>query len=138
MNVKITKEIVKAVKDYKEKYPKMKQVEIALLVGIAPSSVSNIMNGMYEYLLHEVEVEKANETNGVKSEIPYDEYKRLVTCELAIKELMSQAKASTKEDGLLFIDYHSFSFVMNNYFPEEYEKRLDEFDGEGMVYYDEQ
>ena len=139
MNKKITKTIVEAVMNYKEKYPKMKQSEIALLVGIAPSSVSNILNGMYEYMLNEDKENTSEGTNGIKSEIPYEEYKKLVTCELAIKELISQAKASTKEDGLLFIDYHSFSFIINNYFPEEFENRLDELsNSEGMVSYDEQ
>lgn len=125
MNTKITKEIVEAVKKYTRKYPNMSQKEIAKLCGISQCSVSGIMNGLYEYLLEETEAAEDTE-KAIKSEIPYGTYRRLVSCELAIEELIEGSKKKINGDGLLFIDYHFFSQIIKKYFPESYDAKLNE------------
>ena len=123
----ITKETVMAVNKYHEKYPSMTQAEIAALCKCSSASVGNILNGMYKHLLEE---EKKVEDKGVKSTIPYEEYKKLVACELAIDEIFKRAIKSVKSenygDDELFIDFRWLFGVLKRYFPEKYEERLKE------------
>lgn len=122
MGVKITKEIVEAVNKYSRMYPSMTHEEIGRLVGASRASVGNIINGMYEHLLNEdAEVEKP-----IKSDIPYEAYKRLVACELAIDEMLDRATAFTGGDKEIFLDFRYFANIIKRYFPEEYEKKLTE------------
>lgn len=123
----ITKETVMAVNKYHEKYPGMTQAEIAALCKCSPASVGNILNGMYKHLLEE---EKKVEDKGVKSFIPYEEYKELVTCELVIDEIFSRTiKSNIKQEDYadgLFIDFRWLFGVLKRYFPKRYEKKVKE------------
>ena len=122
----ITKETVEAVIKYNRKYPQMTMKELGALCGIAGSSVSNILNGMYNELL---ENNKDENKKSIDSQIPYDEYKRLVTCELAIKEMLERTKKSQYEAKELFLDFRSFSEIIQKCFPEEYAKKIKELYG---------
>lgn len=115
----ITKEIVETCLKYGKKYPNMTTFEIAKLCGISASSVANIQKGMYSYLLEEGKVKKPD----VSTSVPYDEYRRLVQADLAIKELINSATLAAKGDGL-FVDYHCFDTIFKKYFPEEYAKKM--------------
>ena len=126
MNAKITKTIVEAVKKYESKFPNITRNELGKLVGISAASVSNISNGLYDYLLEETE----EEAKTITSEIPYEDYRRLVRCELAVSQLLGMARASVNEEGLLFVDYRYVSDVLRKCVPEEYQNRLTELEGE--------
>lgn len=124
MNTKITKEIVEATKRYDKKFPNLTRHELAKLVGISAASASNIVNGMYDYMLTETTPEAT-----VTSEIPYEQYKRLVQCELCITELLNSAVASMNSEDMLFIDYRNINAVLRKFIPEEYEQRLRQLRG---------
>ena len=126
---KITKEIVEAVKKYEENYSMMTNEDMAILVGVSPSSVNNIRRGMCDYLLEEKEVEQTP----IRSEIPYNEYKRLIACEMAINEMFKSAKSSTYEDDYLFIDYHDVSYILQKYVPDDYQNVVDELERNNRV-----
>ena len=117
----ITKETVMAVNKYHEKYPSMTQAEIAALCKCSSASVGNILNGMYKHLLEE---EKKVEDKGVKSTIPYEEYKKLVACELAIDEIFGRSLISINDEDELFIDYKYLFGVFKRCFPEKYADRV--------------
>lgn len=121
----ITKEVVENVMKYSKKFPTMTTEELSVMCGCSRASVSNILNGMYNYLLEEGNGEKT-----VKSEIPYSDYKKLVVCEIAINELIEAASKSSCDDGFLFLSYKSFSTIIERYFPEQYAKRLAEVEKE--------
>lgn len=126
MGVKITKEIVEAVNKYTRMYPSMTYEEIGRLVGASRASVGNIVNGLYEHLLKEdAEAEKT-----IKSDIPYDTYRRLVTCELAIDELMNNSIVSNSGEVCLFVSFKYFDSVIKRYFPEEHANKIKELYGE--------
>lgn len=115
----ITKEIVETCLKYNKKYPNMTTFEIAKLCGISASSVANIQKGMYSYLLDKEEAKKPD----ITTSIPYEEYRRLVCADLAIKELINSSSMSVKGDGL-FVDYHCFDSIIKRFFEEEYEKKM--------------
>lgn len=126
MGVKITKEIVEAVNKYTRMYPSMTYEEIGRLVGASRASVGNIVNGLYEHLLKEdAEAEKT-----IKSDIPYDTYRRLVTCELAIDELINSAIKSNSGEVMLFLSAKYVDALLKRYFPEKYEAKMEELFGE--------
>lgn len=54
----ITRETVEAVFKYKKKYPEMTMEELAVLCKTSSSSVSNIMNGVYNHLLEDTKKEE--------------------------------------------------------------------------------
>lgn len=115
----ITKEIVETCLKYNKKYPNMTTFEIAKLCGISASSVANIQKGIYSYLLDKEETKKPD----ITTSIPYEEYRRLVCADLAIKELINSATLAVKGDGL-FVDYHCFDTIFKKYFPDEYAKKM--------------
>ena len=126
MGVKITKEIVESVNKYTRMYPSMTYEEIGRLVGASRASVGNIVNGLYDHLRKEdAEAEKT-----IKSDIPYDTYRRLVTCELAIDELINSAIKSNSGEVMLFLSAKYVDSVLKRYFPEEHEAKMIELFGE--------
>ena len=125
MGVKITKAIVEAVKGYAKKYPNMTQLEIGKLVEISNSSVSYILNGQYDHLLIEPE-EKV-----IRADIPYETYRRLVCCELAMNDIINHLIISRSTEDCLFIDYRLVDSVVSRYLPEEYSMRCAELYGNG-------
>jgi hypothetical protein len=124
MNTKITKEIVEATKRYDKKFPNLTRHELAKLVGISAASASNIVNGMYDYMVTDTTSEAT-----VTSEIPYEQYKRLVQCELCITELLNSAVASMNDEARLFIDFRSVDGILRKFIPEEYEQKLQKLRG---------
>lgn len=139
MGTRITKTIVEQVNRYIKKYPKMSKREIGKLVGIGTTSVWNICNGMYDHLLVEEvkvpEVPVAEECavseevsapaeKVIKSDIPYETYRRLVSCELAIKEIFNRASLSKSDECSLFVDYRFVSSVLERHFPDEFKETL--------------
>ena len=131
MGARITKEVVEQVKGYINKYPTMPLRDIAKLVDIGTTSVNSIRNGAYDHLL----VEKSEELcvpkeKTIKSEIPYETYRRLVSCELAIKEIFDRAKLSVSVEDTLFIDYKFLSSLLERHFPDDFKKRLEELQEE--------
>lgn len=129
MNTKITKGIVEQVKKYESKFPNMTRHELGKLVGVSAASVSNISNGMYNYMLEEAS-EDTSDVTTVKSVIPYEEYKNLVKCEMAIQDLFNAARASMNDEGVLFVDFRCVNDILLEYFPEEHKQRVIELEGE--------
>lgn len=117
----ITKETVEMVNKYAKKFPTMTAEELSKLCGISRSSVSNILNGLYNNLL-----EEHKDSNTIKSEIPYSTYKNLVTCELCIDEIFKCARKPNEGDERLFLDYRMLSDILERYFPDRFEQRLRE------------
>jgi hypothetical protein len=115
----ITKENVESVIKYTKKYPNMSVTELAKLCGVSSCSVSNIRNGLYNHLLEETK--ENNEAKAIPSSIPYEDYKRLVACELCVKELFTSARKTLDDTEELFVDYRILSAILKKYFPEEYE-----------------
>lgn len=60
----------------------------------------------------------------VSSDIPYEEYKKLVACELAIDEIFGRSLISINDEDELFIDYKYLFGVLKRYFPEKYADRV--------------
>ena len=118
----ITRETVEAVFKYKKKYPEMTMVELAVLCKTSAASTTNILNGMYNHLLEDTKKEEKKDV--ITSDIPYEEYKKLVTCELAIDEIFGKSTKSTTRDDELFVDYRWLSAVLKRYFPEKFAERL--------------
>lgn len=116
----ITKEIGEQVKAYKAKFPMMTCEELGKLCGISRASANNILNGLYD------ETKTDNPGKTVKSEIPYDTYKRLVLCELAIGEMMDNVLESDRDDNILSLSYRRFSEIISRYFPDEFEAKIRE------------
>ena len=117
----ITKEIVEQVKSYKAKFPTMISEDIGKLCGISRSSAQNILNGMYDSYLQD-----GTSAKTVKSEIPYEDYKRLVTCELAINEMLASTLKSDSDNNILFLSYRRFSEIISRYFPDRFAEKIAE------------
>ena len=131
MGARITKEVVEQVKGYINKYPNMPLRDIAKLVDIGTTSVNSIRNGAYDHLLvEECEEISVPKSKTIKSEIPYETYRRLVSCELAISEIIARAKLSVSAEDTLFIDYKFLSSLLERHFPDEFKKRLEELQEE--------
>jgi transcriptional regulator with XRE-family HTH domain len=125
--VKITKDIVLKVKEYKssEKYSNLTQAEIALLCGTTTPSVSRILNGEYDFLLSDLpKVTKT--TNDVTTVIPYEQLKHLLACEYAIEAMFNMTKLSDRTESTLFIDYRAVFSILTAYVPEKVDARLKE------------
>lgn len=112
----ITNEVITAAQKYSRKYPELTQADIAKLVGISASSVSNILNGTY------------SKEETIESQIPYETYRRLVMCEEAVKEILKNMKLATNscEEEALFINYFTVSTILKRCVPEDFEKRINE------------
>lgn len=118
----ITKETVEMVNKYAKKFPTMTAEELSKLCGISRSSVSNILNGLYNNLLEE----HNKDSKTIKSEIPYETYKNLVSCELCIDEIFKSVRKPNDSDERLFLDYRVLSDILGRYFPDRFEQRLRE------------
>lgn len=112
---KITNEIIHEVKMYANKYPDLSQKDLARLVGISHGSVNNILNGDYDA-----------EQKPVESQIPYEQFRKLVMCEEAVKEIFRNAKECFGDNDVMFIDYKVLSSILKRCLPEEFEERLNE------------
>ena len=108
----ITREIVAEVKKYAKKYPDLAQADIAKILGVGRSTVSRILNGYYD------------EKPPIETRIPYEKFSKLLACESAIKELLFVTKKANTGEGVLFIDYHVFSDILERFLPEEYEEKM--------------
>ena len=76
------------------------------------------------------ETKVASDNTKVKSVIPYEEYKKLVKCEMAIKDLFNAARTSMNDEGALFVDYRYVNNILLEHFPEEHKQRVSELEGE--------
>jgi hypothetical protein len=116
----ITKEIVEMVNKYATKFPQLNYKELSKLCGVSTSSVSCILNGMYNNLL-----EGDTEAKKIKSEIPYDTYKKLVCCELAIEEMLANSmRPNNLDEDALFLSYRKYSEIIKKYFPERFDEKV--------------
>ena len=73
-------------------------------------------------------MEEANEKHNpetIKSEIPYETYRRLMSCEMAINEILDRASLSISDDNVLFIDYRMVSSIIQRYLPVDFTEKLD-------------
>ena len=112
--VEVTKEIIAEVKKYNEKYPDLTQADLARFLGIGQSTVSRILNGGYD------------EKPPIETQIPYEKFSKLLSCEAAINELLFVTRKANMGENVLFIDYHVFSDILKRFLPEEYEEKLEE------------
>ena len=115
----VTKEIVKKVLEYNEKYSQLTRTEIGTLCNISVTSVSRILSGEYDHLLKK-------EPDTATTVIPLEDLKRLVACEYAVNGILKLCKLSTGIDGELFIDYKSVFSILKAYLPDDVSKRLEE------------
>ena len=128
---KVTKEIIEKAKDYLLNFPKLNNSEIGSLCGVSGSTVSRIRNGDYDYMLDA----GANEGGqAVTTSIPYEEFKKLWAYETVMKELLANCKLFDSDETVLFLASKAFTRILNNYIPDEVEKRLTELQAEKTEY----
>lgn len=99
-----------------ENYKNLTDEEIAAICKVSVTTVKCIRA---EYLNAE------NSESNVTTAIPYDELKRLITCETVVTELLEASIQSDGNPDELFLPRGMYNRTLRRLLPEEYRARLE-------------
>lgn len=120
---KVTAEMVRTARQYKDDPRKFTKAEIAAMSGTSLSTLSRILNGDYDYLLEPVE---PVHTDGQPTVVPFSEIRHMMACENVVKLLLETAALSDQDATKLFVSAGQVRKALELFVPQEVEARVEE------------
>ena len=120
---KVTAEMVRTARQYKDDPRKFTRAEIAAMSGTSLTTLDRILNGKYDYLLAPVEQVR---TDGQTTVVPFSEIKHMMACENVVKLLLETAALSDQDTTKLFVRASQVHKALELFVPQEVEARVEE------------
>lgn len=120
---RVTAEMVRTARQYKDDPRKFTKAEIAAMSGTSLSTLSRILNGEYDYLLEPVEPVI---TDGKTTVVPFSEIRHMMACENVVKLLLETAALSDQDATKLFVSAGQVRKALELFVPQEVEARVEE------------
>ena len=119
---KVTAEMVRTARQYKDDPRKFTRAEIAAMSGTSLTTLSRIWNGEYDHLLTPVE---PAHTDGQKTVVPFSEIRHMMACENVVKLLLETAVLSDQDATKLFVSAGQVRKALELFVPQEIEARVE-------------
>ena len=120
---KVTAEMVRTARQYKDDPRKFTRAEIAAMSGTSLTTLDRILNGKYDYLLAPVETVH---TDGQTTVVPFSEIRHMMACENVVKLLLETAALSDQDSTKLFVRASQVHKALELFVPQEVEARVKE------------
>ena len=120
---KVTAEMVRTARQYKDDPRKFTRAEIAAMSGTSLTTLDRILNGQYDYLLAPVE---PVHTDGQTTVVPFSEIRHMIACENVVKLLLETATLSDQDTTKLFVRASQVRKALELFVPQEVEARIKE------------
>ena len=120
---KVTAEMVRTARQYKDDPRKFTRAEIAAMSGTSLTTLDRILNGKYDYLLAPVETVH---TDGQTTVVPFSEIRHMMACENVVKLLLETAALSDQDSTKLFVRASQVHKALELFVPQEAEARIKE------------
>ena len=120
---KVTAEMVRTARQYKDDPRKFTRAEIAAMSGTSLTTLDRILNGKYDYLLAPVE---PVHTDGQTTVVPFSEIRHMIACENVVKLLLETAALSDQDTTKLFVRASQVHKALELFVPQEVEARIKE------------
>ena len=120
---KVTAEMVRTARQYKDDPRKFTRAEIAAMSGTSLTTLDRILNGKYDYLLAPVE---PVHTDGQTTVVPFSEIRHMIACENVVKLLLGTAALSDQDTTKLFVRASQVHKALELFVPQEVEARVKE------------
>ena len=120
---KVTAEMVRTARQYKDDPRKFTRAEIAAMSGTSLTTLDRILNGKYDYLLAPVE---PVHTDGQTTVVPFSEIRHMIACENVVKLLLETATLSDQDTTRLFVRASQVHKALELFVPQEVEARIKE------------
>lgn len=120
---KVTAEMVRTARQYKDDPRKFTRAEIAAMSGTSLTTLDRILNGKYDYLLAPVEPIHAD---GQTTVVPFSEIRHMIACENVVKLLLETAALSDQDTTKLFVRASQVHKALELFVPQEVEARVKE------------
>ena len=120
---KVTAEMVRTARQYKDDPRKFTRAEIAAMSGTSLTTLDRILNGKYDYLLAPVETVH---TDGQTTVVPFSEIRHMIACENVVKLLLETAALSDQDTTKLFVRASQVHKALELFVPQEVEARIKE------------
>ena len=120
---KVTAEMVRTARQYKDDPRKFTRAEIAAMSGTSLTTLDRILNGQYDYLLAPVE---PVHTDGQTTVVPFSEIRHMIACENVVKLLLETATLSDQDTTKLFVRASQVHKALELFVPQEVEARVKE------------
>ena len=120
---KVTAEMVRTARQYKDDPRKFTRAEIAAMSGTSLTTWDRILNGKYDYLLAPVE---PVHTDGQTTVVPFSEIRHMMACENVVKLLLETAALSDQDTTKLFVRASQVHKALELFVPQEVEARVKE------------
>ena len=120
---KVTAEMVRTARQYKNDPRKFTRAEIAAMSGTSLTTLDRILNGKYDYLLAPVE---PVHTDGQTTVVPFSEIRHMIACENVVKLLLETATLSDQDATKLFVRASQVHKALELFVPQEVEARVKE------------
>ena len=120
---KVTAEMVRTARQYKDDPREFTKAEIAAMSGTSLTTLQRILNGEYDYLLAPVETVR---TDGQTTVVPFSEIRHMIACENVVKLLLETATLSDQDTTKLFVRASQVHKALELFVPQEAEARIKE------------
>ena len=124
---RVTAEIVRTARQYKDDPREFTREEIAAMSGTSLSTLNRIFSGEYDYLLAPVE---QVHTDGQTTVIPFSEIKHMMACENVVKLILEAAILTNQDATKLFVPASQVRKALELFVPQEVEARVEELTNE--------
>ena len=121
--IRVTAEMVRTVRQYKDDPREFTRAEIAAMSGTSLTTLQRILNGEYDYLLAPVE---PVHTDGQTTVVPFSEIRHMMACENVVKLLLETAALSDQDTTKLFVPASKVHKALELFVPQEVEARVKE------------
>ena len=119
---KVTAEMVRTARQYKDDPREFTRAEIAVMSGTSLTTLNRILNGEYDYLLAPVE---SVHTDGQTTVVPFSEIRHMMACENVVKLLLETAVLSDQDATKLFVSAGQVRKALELFVPQEVEARVE-------------
>ena len=120
---KVTAEMVRTARQYKDDPREFTKAEIAAMSGTSLSTLNRIFSGEYDYLLAPAE---QVHTDGQTTVVPFSEIRHMMACENVVKLLLETAVLSDQDATKLFVPAGQVRKALELFVPREVEARVEE------------
>ena len=120
--IRVTAEMVRTARQYKDDPRKFTRAEIAAMSGTSLTTLSRILNGEYDYLLTPVE---PVHTDGQTTIVPFSEIRYMMACENVVKLILETAILNDKDTTKLYTPAGQVRKALELFVPQEVEARVE-------------
>ena len=120
---KVTAEMVRTARQYKDDPREFTRAEIAAMSGTSLTTLDRILNGEYDHLLAPVKTVHTDEQTTI---IPFSEIRHMMACENVVKLLLETAVLSDQDATKLFVSAGQVRKALELFVPQEVEARVEE------------